>query len=68
MELRRSDKECRSLGMHAKRRLSEEVVIPTILYVTETFNMRVAERKKLNVKEMSCLRSVYGVMHGLSEK
>ena len=53
--------KCRSLGMGAKKRLYEGVVVPTTLYGAETWNMGVAERKRLNVMEMRCLRSMCGV-------
>ena len=36
-------------------------MVPTALYGAETWNMRAAERKKLNVREMRCLRSMCGV-------
>ncbi len=39
--------------MNAKRRLYEGVVIPTALYGLE--------RRRLNVMEMRCLRSICGV-------
>ncbi len=55
--------KCRSLGMNAKRRLYEGVVVnlPTALYGTETWNMGAAERRRLNVMEKRCLRSICGV-------
>ena len=53
--------KCRSLGMNAKRRLYEGIVVPTALYGAETWNMRAAERRRLNVMEMRCLRSMCGV-------
>ncbi len=53
--------KCRSLGMSAKRRLNEGVVVPTALYGAETWNMGAAESKRLNVMEMRCLRSMCGV-------
>ncbi len=53
--------KCKSLGISAKRRLYEGVVVPTALYGTETWNMGAAERKRLNVMEMRWLRSVCGV-------
>ncbi len=53
--------KCKSLGMSAKKRLYEGVVIPTALYGAETWNMGVAERKRLNVMEMRYLRSMCGV-------
>ena len=53
--------KCRSLGMNAKRKLYEGVVVPTALYGAETWNMGAAERRRLNVMEMRCLRSMCGV-------
>ena len=35
--------------------------MPTALYGSETWNLGAAERKKLNVGEMRCLRSMCGV-------
>uniref|UniRef100_A0A8C8DHP6 ribonuclease H n=1 Tax=Oryzias sinensis TaxID=183150 RepID=A0A8C8DHP6_9TELE len=53
--------ECRSLGKDAKRRLYEGVVVPAALYGAETWSLKVAEKRKLNVVEMRCLRSMCGV-------
>ncbi len=54
--------QCRSLGINAKRRLYAGVVVPTVLYVAETWNVGTAERRRLNVMEMRCLRSMHGVI------
>ena len=51
----------RGLGMSAKRRLYEGAIVPTTVYGAETWGMRLAERKRLNVLEMRCLRSMCGV-------
>ena len=51
----------RQLGMNAKRRLYEGVIVPTALYGAETWGLKVAEKKRLNVLEMKCLRSMVGV-------
>jgi hypothetical protein len=51
----------RCVGMNAKRRLYESVVVPTVMYGSETWGLRVAERRQLNVLEMKCLRSMAGV-------
>jgi hypothetical protein len=51
----------RYLGMSAKRRLYEGVIVPTALYGAETWNIKKAERNKLDVMEMRCLRSMLGV-------
>ncbi len=42
----------RALGMIAKRRLYEEVVVPSALYGPETWNVWESERNKLHVFEM----------------
>ena len=53
--------KCRSLGMSAKRKLYESVVIPAVTYGAETWAMRMEERRSLNVLEMRCLRSMAGL-------
>ncbi len=53
--------KCTLLEMNAKRRLYEGVVVLTALYEAETWSMGAAERRRLNVMEMRCLRSMYGV-------
>ena len=42
-------------------RLYEGVIVPTALYGAEAWGMRSAERRKVNVLEMNCLRSLVGV-------
>ena len=51
----------RGLGIKAKKCLYEGVIVPTALYGTEELGMRSAERRKVNVLEMKCLRSSVGV-------
>ena len=51
----------RSIGMNVKRRLYEGIVVPTGLYGAETWNLGAAEKRRLNVTEMRCLRSMCGV-------
>lgn len=34
--------------------------MPTVLYGAESWNMRAAGRRRLNVMEMSCLRGICG--------
>ncbi len=53
---------CKSLGMSAKRRLYEGIVVVTALYGAETWNMGAPERRTLSAGE---LRSVCGVMDGV---
>ena len=38
-----------------------KVIVPTALYGTKALGMRSAERRKVNVLEMNCLRSLVGV-------
>ena len=46
------------MGIKAKKRLYEGVIVPTALYVAEAWGMRSAERRKVNVLEMKCLRNL----------
>ena len=47
----------RGLGIKAKY-LHEGVIVPTALYEAEAWCMRSAERRKVNVLKMMCLRSL----------
>ena len=49
----------KGLGIKAQKRLG--VIVPTALYGTEAWGMRSAERRKLNVVEMKCLKNLVGV-------
>ena len=49
------------LGIKAKKCLYEGVIVPMALYGAEARDMRSAERNKVNVLEMKCLRSLVGV-------
>ena len=51
----------RGLGMNIKKVLYEKVVVPTVMYGSESWSMKVTEIQKLNVYEMRCLRSMTGV-------
>ena len=51
----------RGLGMNAKKSLYEGVIVLMALYGSETWSMRGAERRKVNVLEGKCLRSMVGV-------
>ena len=44
------------MGIKAKKCLYEGVIVPTALYGAEAWGMRSAERRKVNVLEMKCLR------------
>ena len=45
----------------AKKCLYEGVIVPTVLYGAEAWGMRSAERRKVNVLELKCLRRLGGV-------
>ena len=45
----------RGLGIKDKKCQYERVTVPTVLYGTEAWGMRSAERTKVNVLEMKCL-------------
>ena len=51
----------RGLGIKMKKSLYEGVIVPTALYGTEAWGMRNAGRRKVNVLEMKCLRSLVGM-------
>ena len=51
----------RGLGIKAKKCLYEGVIAPTALYGADALGMRSAARRKVNVLEMKCLRSLIGV-------
>ena len=51
----------RGLGMKAKRCQYDGVIVKTALYRAEAWGMRSAERRKVNVLEMKCLKSLVGV-------
>ena len=51
----------RGLGIKAKKCLYEGVNVQTGLYGAEAWGMKSAERRKVNILEMKCLRSLVGV-------
>ena len=51
----------RRLGINAKKCLYEGVIVPTVLYETESWAMRSAESGKVNFVDMKCLSSLVGV-------
>ena len=52
---------CRAIEDWAKKCLYEGVIVLTALYSAEACGMRSAQRRKVNVLEMKCLRSLVGV-------
>ena len=51
----------RGLGIKAKLCLYEGVIVPAVLYGAKAWGTRTAERRKVNVLEMKCLRNLVGV-------
>ena len=51
----------RGLGINVKKCLYEGVFVPMALYGVGVWGMRSAERRKVNVLEMKCLRSLVGL-------
>ena len=51
----------RGLGINTKKCLYDGVIVPTALYGAETWGMRSVERRRVDVLEMKCLRSMVGV-------
>ena len=51
----------RGLGIKAKKCIYERIIVPTALYGEEVWGMRNTERRKVNVLQMKCLRSLVGV-------
>ena len=47
--------------MNVKKVLYKKVVVPTVMYGSESCGMKATERQKLNVFEMKCLTSMTGV-------
>ena len=41
-----------------KRVLYKKVIVPTVIYGSESWGMKENKRRKLNVFEMKCLRSM----------
>ena len=44
--------KCKSVNMSTKRSIYERVIVPSVLYGAETWNVKVAERRMLNVLKM----------------
>ena len=52
------------LTIKGKKCLYEGVIVPTALYGAKAWCMRSAERRKVNVLEMKCLRNLIGITNG----
>ena len=46
----------REMGMGAKRGLYKSFIVPTVLYGAETWRLKAENKKRLDIKEMKCLR------------
>ena len=46
------------MGINTKKCIYEGVIVPTALYRAEALGVRCAERRKVNVLKMKCLRSL----------
>ena len=58
------DEKCLTIegwGINAKKRLLEGVIVSTAFYGAEAWGMRSAKRRKANVLEMKCFRSLVEV-------
>ena len=51
----------RSVSLNVKKELYERIVVPTVMYRSETLGMKREKKNKLDVSEMQCLRSMCGV-------
>ena len=51
----------RGLRINANKCLYEKVIVPTALYGAEAWGVRSAERRKVNVLVIKCVRSLVGV-------
>ena len=52
-------RKTRFLGVNVKRMMYERTVMPSVLYGAETSGLKEREKKRLNVMEIKCLRSVW---------
>ena len=50
----------RGFGIEAKKCLYDGVIVPTALYGADACGTRSADRRKVNVLEMKCLRILVG--------
>ena len=49
------------MSLNVKKELYERIVVPTVMYRSETLGMKREKKNKLDVSEMQCLRSMCGV-------
>ena len=51
----------RSMSLRVKKTLYQQVIVPMVTYGAESWGLREAERRRLNVFEIKCQRPVVGV-------
>ena len=51
----------RTMSWGVKKTLYQQVIVPKVTYDAKTWGLREAERRRLNVFEMKCLRPMVGV-------
>ena len=49
------------ISRELKRKLYEKLVIPTVVYGSETWSLNAQERKKIEVFEMMCLNNIRAI-------
>ncbi len=60
----------RSVSMEVKRDLRNTIIVPTLIYASETWAWNESQRSKVQAVEISYLRSAYGLnrMDGMSNE
>ena len=53
--------KCRGMSIESKMCMWESIVVPTVMYGSESWVLSAEERNRLNVFDMRCLRRVLGV-------
>ena len=56
------------VSREVKRELYERVVIPTVVYGSETWSLSAQERRKIEVFKMMCLRNICGKIEKRNNK
>ena len=51
----------RSLGMNVKKLLYAGLAVPTALYSVKSWRIGMMDKERMDVMEMRCLKSLYGV-------
>ena len=51
----------KSMSRQAKVKMYEGIVVPSMIYGSETWNMSASDRARLEVVEMKCMRNIIGL-------